>query len=372
MTRTGIGRRRRGAVLIYATIGLTALVGVCSLAVDWGRVQLVKTELSAAADSSARAGAGALLEGPANAVSRARWAAAQNKADGYQVDVLTSDVQLGVWDTQTKAFVQMFGNDQYRANAVRVTATRHNTRNNAVPMSFASLFGKKTQNVTVEATAMFVPPIDVNHKALATANPFLAGMPAGSRASVVNPHNSPDVAGTINDPKQSPMPVNLRLTEGQKLTFDSIDGTARHDPNLAFFNPDGELTDIGHNNLTRSDSNSYGMAWSNENGIADMRGPINALVGVFLTDDPPNLTGAPANLDFSTAQSRNFNELKPQLKQIFFIGDGLNSAGQQQEFVVPKGATRLYLATWDFYEWNNNAGDRTVKVERPQQIILVK
>ena len=40
------------------------------------------------------------------------------------------------------------------------------------------------------------------------------------------------------------------------------------------------------------------------------------------------------------------------------------SDGVPQKFRAPEGATRLYLATWDFYEWNNNAGERTVKIER--------
>ena len=57
---------------------------------------------------------------------------------------------------------------------------------------------------------------------------------------------------------------------------------------------------------------------------------------------------------------------------IFFIGDGKNSSGARQQFIAPKGATRLYLATWDFFEWNNNAGYRNIRVKRPSQIILVK
>jgi hypothetical protein len=104
-----------------------------------------------------------------------------------------------------------------------------------------------------------------------------------------------------------------------------------------------------------------------------MKAPINALVGVFLDDNQPNLTPTPAkNLDFSTSASRDFSTLKPDLKQIFFIGDGMNSNGQTQEFVVPQGATRLFLATWDFYEWNNNAGARDVVVIRPMRIVTVK
>jgi hypothetical protein len=185
-------------------------------------------------------------------------------------------------------------------------------------------------------------------------------MPAGSAASLNNPHNSPDYAGTASNPRQSPLAVNMTVTEGDKLTFDGIDGQVRHDPNLPFFDPDGQLNSIG--------SNTNGS----ENGIADTKAPINALVGLFLDDRQPNWSSAPSKLDFSTAASRNFETLQPKVKQIFFIGDGKNSSGARQEFVVPPGATRLYLATWDFYEWNNNYGFRNIRVKRPEKIITVK
>jgi hypothetical protein len=166
--------------------------------------------------------------------------------------------------------------------------------------------------------------------------------------------------------------VNLSLSDGQILNFDNIDGTARHDPNMTYYNPDGQLDDIGHNNLTKSDSNSTTNSYYNENGIADMRAPINALVGVFLDDKNPATSTPPSNLDFSSDASRDFDTLQPKLKQIFYIGDGMNGAGGHQKFVVPKGATRLYLATWDFYEWNNNAGNRNIKISVPGQIVTVK
>jgi len=185
-------------------------------------------------------------------------------------------------------------------------------------------------------------------------------MPKGSIASSNNPHNSPDYAGNKADPKQSPIAVDMPFVEGDALTFDSINGVVRHDPNLADYSPDGQLSDIGHNTN------------GSENGIADVNAPINALVGLFLDDKQPNSSGAPGKLDFSTSGSREFTTLKPELKQIFFIGDGKNSDGVRQQFIVPEGATRLYLATWDFYEWNNNSGQRNIQVKRPQHIITVK
>ena len=54
---------------------------------------------------------------------------------------------------------------------------------------------------------------------------------------------------------------------------------------------------------------------------------------------------------------------------MFFIGNGLTGdtaagdlGGQVQQFVVPAGATRLFLGTSDGYEWNNNGGAFNVTV----------
>src|SRR5436305_747566 len=48
---------RKGVSLVYVAASMTALAGMISFAVDYGRVQLAKTELRKAADSAARAGA---------------------------------------------------------------------------------------------------------------------------------------------------------------------------------------------------------------------------------------------------------------------------------------------------------------------------
>jgi hypothetical protein len=346
---------------------MVALTAFCSLGVDLGRVQLAKTELRRAADTVARAAAAGLPTGTADARRYANQYAAKNLVDGQPL-VLDSaeDIEFKHWDLKAGTF------SAGSTNAVHVTARRIQKRDTAIPTLFGGLIGFRHCDITAESVAMYLPAINVDQFVPATANPFLAGMPRGTPASEINPHHNPDVAGDDRNPKQSPLAVNMPLDEGEALTFDSISGTAKHDPNLAVFNPDGEIGDIGHNNLTTNGSNSYGSKMYNENGIADVTAPINALVGVFLTDDAPNLTSAPSNLDFSTAASRDFGTLKPELKQIFFIGDGLDSKGNKQNFVVPKGATRLYLATWDFYEWNNNDGFRNIKVNRPMQIITVK
>jgi hypothetical protein len=362
--------RLHGIALLYAIVVMVGLCAILSLALDLGHVQLAKSELHRAADSAARAGAAGLLVDSTEASIQASRFAGYNDVDGLPLALdPTQDIEIGSWNSAARKFIKG-GAPTY---AIHITARKSPARGDGVSLMLTSLLGLKSCSVTAESVALVSPPIDLDESVPAVGNPFLAGMPAGSVASANNPHQNPDYAGTAGNPRQSPLPINLPLVPGEVLTFDSISGTARHDPGLSMFQPDGEISDIGHNNATPDGNNSYTSTFYNENGIADMKAPINALVGVFLDDNQPNLTPAPAkNLDFSTSASRDFSTLKPDLKQIFFIGDGMNSNGQTQEFVVPQGATRLFLATWDFYEWNNNAGARDVVVIRPMRIVTVK
>jgi hypothetical protein len=111
-----------------------------------------------------------------------------------------------------------------------------------------------------------------------------------------------------------------------------------------------------------------------ENGISDALIHINALVGVFMDSDQPNLTPPPAPLDFSTPTDRDYLVLEPGLKQVFFIGDGLTSASDVQQIAIPDGATRLFLGTMDGCCNSDNSGSFTVLVTgaiaEPSTVIL--
>jgi hypothetical protein len=78
---------------------------------------------------------------------------------------------------------------------------------------------------------------------------------------------------------------------------------------------------------------------------------------VFLDNNLPTASAAPATLDYS-AIGTSFSSFSPLLKQVFFIGDGLTGTGTGtvQSFVVPDGATRLFLGDVDGYGWYNNGG----------------
>lgn len=71
-------------------------------------------------------------------------------------------------------------------------------------------------------------------------------------------------------------------------------------------------------------------------------------VGVFVGAKLP--AKAPAILDFSDdAKGTKFAKLEPLLGQVFYIGDGKpgDPKGDTHDFVIPKGATRLYLGYAD-------------------------
>jgi hypothetical protein len=172
-----------------------------------------------------------------------------------------------------------------------------------------------------------------------TSNLWLAGMPDGSTASLT------DVA-----PDQSPALVSgIPIIPGSRYSF-SASGQVQQGPGNPFWGPEGNPEWIVAH-----------LTWA-ENGISELTAPLVSLVGVFLGPDQPDLTPAPAGLNFSTLESRDYLVLAPVLKQPFFIGDGLTSGSKVQQIIAPPGASRLFLGPMDGYEWCNNAGAFSVEV----------
>jgi hypothetical protein len=92
-------------------------------------------------------------------------------------------------------------------------------------------------------------------------------------------------------------------------------------------------------------------------GISGYRGPQGPLAGVFLDDSIPNTGPAPATLDFTPGGlGVDFDTLSPQLRQVFYIGDGLTSGGAFQTFIAPAGTTRLFLGIPDGFDFGGAPG----------------
>ena len=174
-----------------------------------------------------------------------------------------------------------------------------------------------------------------------TADPWLAGMPAGSTAS------SGDTA-----PAESPVEVldpGVNVSLGGVLRF-AARGSVGFCSGCSSPTPDG-------------DGGLYPHQDGAQNGIGSIISPANALIGVFLTSAQPDLSPAPGLLDFGLI-GLGFSTLSPVVQQPFFIGDGLTGtgSGSVQSFVIPTGATRLFLGTMDGYGWYNNVGALEVEV----------
>lgn len=173
------------------------------------------------------------------------------------------------------------------------------------------------------------------------SNPWLAGMPNGA-------YSDGDYA-----PNQSPQQViGIPFVSGDHISF-TVSGGIAYGPARPLAPPDGG-------------ENAGNHRAGADNGISDITAPDECLLGVFLGPDQPNLTAAPPSLDFSTAESINFTTSSPLLKQVFFIGDGRTSNTNVQTFIVPEGATRLYLGGMDGFGWNNNIGNFTVQISSGQ------
>jgi hypothetical protein len=324
-------RRRGGAVLIYATAAMTAIAGIAVLSVDGGRRRVARTELQAAADSAARYAASGLEFSVATARTRASQVAAQNRVDGRNVTLDTAaDVEFGVWNPTTKSFQKLTGADELSATAVRVTTRAIKARSTGVTTTIAGLFGIASSDVQATAIASRGKIVAANVNA--DCCPWLAGMP-----------NSAIVAGYDGNTKDAKAPdqlplqlTGLPLTPGTKLSFRQAGGMTSY-MNAADYGPDGQT--------------SWIVRQQPANGINATKAPLNCLVGIFLDNRAPNTYSMAAELDFTSAASRDFQTLSPGLKQVFFIGDGLDSSGRLQSFIIPAGATRFYLAIMDEKGW---------------------
>jgi Flp pilus assembly protein TadG len=148
-------RPRRGFSIIYLGIAMFALLGIISLAVDLGRVRMVRAQMQAATDAAAFA---AVMEMPTVDFTAAEQAAidiaAANDADNASVVVKSADIQFGKWDPDTRTFKLLAkGNGgvtdpRHNADAIRVTATR-----DPVPLYLAKTIGVSKVSVQTVATA---------------------------------------------------------------------------------------------------------------------------------------------------------------------------------------------------------------------------
>jgi Flp pilus assembly protein TadG len=175
--------RRRGVAIIYIIVVLIVMLGFCSFAVDLGRVQTAKTELRRAADAAARAGVASLALGTSSVQSAAIAMAANDKCDGSTVTLTDANVSVGIWNSTSSTFsTSGTANNTTTYQAVQVQVSR------AVPLLFGEILGMAHCTVNADSTAALVSvTAPLTDFISAHGNPWLAGEPAGTKASQPDP-----------------------------------------------------------------------------------------------------------------------------------------------------------------------------------------
>jgi Flp pilus assembly protein TadG len=391
--------------VIYIVIAMTAFLGIVSLAVDLGRVETAKTELRRATDAGARAAIAVVSQGTSAAQNAAIAMAGKNKCDGSFVTLTASNVSVGVWNTRTRSFIAGGTADNVTTfTAVQVYGYRTRANRNPIPLLFGQILGASTCDVKTVSVAALVAVNQVTTQSIwATSNPWLSGEPAGTLASQPDPGyvNSDhewkqDIAGstyTSKDDTRQYDPSKLYSTDyatdepytnpyefdlpagwaGSVIQVNITGGPgAKNDPaERNYYQADGTVdggsissySDDAASNINApgytgpGNVDSASDATGSEHGMANIRTPINSVVGVFLNKNVPDDEGTPPpGLDFSTQTARDYNVLEPQTRQPFYVGSGQTSGGSQQSIVVPANATRLFFGTMDGHEWSNNSG----------------
>jgi Flp pilus assembly protein TadG len=164
--RCHLATDQSGSLAVWAAVLLVVLAGVAALAIDIGRLAVLKSELQKAADAGALAGARALSTGPSypnwtSAQNLAAATAKENQASGSLVTSSQCQVQVGYWDyswtsATAPATLKSTGivPTSHDIPAVKVTVSRGTSPSNGpLLMLFGPLLGINTKAVSAQAVA---------------------------------------------------------------------------------------------------------------------------------------------------------------------------------------------------------------------------
>lgn len=365
--------RRSGTTLIYVTMCFPVMMAFSAGAVDYSRAQMAKTELQTAADAACRFAAAGMINSSTKATTAYNQALAvcnESLVDGRKPTCATSDITVGIWNETSRTFTASTNNSLI--NSVRVTLSYTVGGTGSLPLFTTAIGGRP---LTIRATAIAMAENNSTTITIpSSGNLWLAGMPNNSTTTNLQSNTSKnDSNGSPGNVKQRPLEVSLSslgLQAGDMLSFEGLTGTASNDGgNSGFTGPDGQTW----YNVAVGAAPSNSKPNNSVNGIANTRAPLSAVMAVFMNNNAPNSTSAPATLDFGTADAQSYRTLSPLNKQPFFIGDGkAQTTGEVQMVTVPAGATRVFFGMMDAWQWNDNVGDFTMNVYRSTVVTTVK
>jgi len=347
--------------VVYWIVALPVICGFCSLAVDFGYVELNKFQLQKIADSSAHDYLVLLEQYGTQTLAQSHISTTKNKIMSMNGSRPTVTATWGYWDTVSQTFST--SSSTGATVAVKVVATCSKANNNAVPLLFAAVLGQSSLNMSATAVAT-----DLGSAATTTisalSNIYLSGMPAGTTT----------VWGDTTSANGATQMASIPVVPGEILTFSSITGTSSVTyPSMPYSGPNGATGPNG--TAIQHGQNWDGSMYSatTEDGIADAIMPEDAFMGLFLDNTEPDLSATPAStVDWTQSSVVNQNSFTNlAVKTPFLIGDGTNGS-TVKTFQVPQGATRLFLGVWDGVEYNNNSGSLNATVNVQHEILIVQ
>jgi Flp pilus assembly protein TadG len=146
-------RDERGIAIVFVAMGMVALLGATTLAIDVGMLMTARTQTQSAADAGALAGAIALVNedfndrtatGPAVVGAISAATDTGNRVLGSSVSITPADVTFPLGPGGA-------------TNRVRVLVTRSAARGNPLSTFVAGIFGADTADMTAFATAEASP-----------------------------------------------------------------------------------------------------------------------------------------------------------------------------------------------------------------------
>ncbi len=167
MQRFNFWRQTQGTVAVLTALFILAGVGMLALCLDLGHLFMVKSELQRAADAGAIAGAKGLMPIPpgtvnpvaiipdcTGALATAQAIVAANQADGGNLELLSSDIVFGKWESG--AFTATGCGVPQEVNAVKVLVRKDSSANGPVTLFFARALpgGLGSRDLTAQAVAL--------------------------------------------------------------------------------------------------------------------------------------------------------------------------------------------------------------------------
>ncbi|MCA9136468.1 MAG: hypothetical protein KDB00_06910 [Planctomycetales bacterium] len=155
-------RRRKGSALVFSVFLVAGLLIVSAIAVDFGHINVSRSEVKRTADAAAMSACWELFDGvvagsdastvQCDIASAASSIAAKNVVSSHSPTLnASSDIEIGYYNLNQPG--QLDTSDPAKFNAVRVHVRQTEANQSAIPLFFGSVTGRSEQSLQAKSTA---------------------------------------------------------------------------------------------------------------------------------------------------------------------------------------------------------------------------